>query len=332
MRWMLYIVSFLYKLLIVGKSFLYKYKILKSYQFEIPIISIGNLTLGGTGKTPMTQWLFKQLILMGKHPCIITRGYNRKSTNLFFVNNNNSNYTVNEIGDEPLMMSKKIKNIQMVVNDNKIKAIEAAINSLDIDLIILDDGFQSLYIDRVFDIVMINGGKNSREYDLFPLGNSREPITNIGRANAVVINKGDSSSFINKICRRKNVDVFKANNMFSCVNHRDEKIKDLSRLNFVVVCGIGDPNFFIEAIKDHNINMKRKMIYKDHYNYTANDMKKIYRVMDDCGCNAILTTWKDYYKLNYFNTKNKRVIILDMKLEFNENSLLQMINVAINEN
>ena len=107
----LYPFSLVYKLGIYCRVLLYKYKIFKSYNFNVPVISIGNITMGGTGKTPMTLWLFNQLILKNKKPCIITRGYNRQSKELIIINKDNTNYTAGEIGDEPLMMLKKNKNI-----------------------------------------------------------------------------------------------------------------------------------------------------------------------------------------------------------------------------
>ena len=329
----LYPLSLIYNCGVSLRALLYKYKILKSYDFNIPIISIGNITMGGTGKTPMTMWLFNELVKKSRKPCIISRGYNRQSKKLIVINKNYSNYTAKEVGDEPLMMINKIKNIQMVINNNKIKAIEAAMKNLDIDTIILDDGFQSRYINRSFDIVMINAKEKDNHYNLFPMGAAREPLENINRASALITNRGNinSDSDIYNICLDNNINIFPAQNIFSMVDENNKTIDNFENICGISVCGIADSASFLNTLNNYKIDISAQFIKQDHYDYKAKDLSKIYKSMEKNNCNTIITTWKDYYKIYPLNINNKKILILDMKLNFSDNTLLSMIDKAIDE-
>ena len=331
MKILYYLLSLIYQLGIYSRNLLYELNILKSHNFKIPIISIGNITMGGTGKTPMTLLIFNQLILNNKKPCIVTRGYNRKSKELIVIDKNSKNYTIDQIGDEPLMMLKKNQAIQMVVYHNKIQAIQEAINQLDIDTIILDDGFQSLYISRDIDIVMINANQKNNQYNLFPLGNAREPIKNIKRADVVITNRGDVSSNIKNICVNNNIKSFQADNLFTVVGKDNTSIDSFDDWRVMAVCGIADPESFLNALIDLNIDVGGEFVVGDHYHYKADDINKIYQQMQEKECNTIITTWKDYYKIHPLNIGGRKIIILDMKLEVKGNEFFSIINERVND-
>ena len=124
----------------------------------MPIISVGNIEHGGTGKTPMIAWLIKELQLKNKKICVVTRGYGRNNSETIVINHDKQ-YTVDEIGDEPYALLKEFPNMPMVISNNKIEAINVIINNQKPDIILLDDGFQSIYIKRDLDIVMVNQKK-----------------------------------------------------------------------------------------------------------------------------------------------------------------------------
>tara|TARA_Y100001968_G_scaffold314564_1_gene340106 strand:+ start:2356 stop:3339 length:984 start_codon:yes stop_codon:yes gene_type:complete len=323
----LYPISLIYQLIVELRNLLYDFKILKTYIFPIPIISIGNIVMGGTGKTPMSLWLFNQLILKNKKPCIISRGYNRQSKDLVIIDGYDEKWTIRDIGDEPLMMLNKNKNIKMVICRNKIKGIQSAINSLDIDIIILDDGFQSRYIHKNLDIIMMKQQKNY----LFPAGYLRESMSNLKRADIIIENNIISNEAIKKLCINNNIQTIHAKPTFQLIDEKYQVIKQYDDLNTIAVCGIGDPNSFLQAIYNYNINIQEKYIVADHYNYQSKDMNDIYAKMKNKNCNAIITTWKDYYKINALNLKNKKIIILDMNLKIEDVSLFDAINKVTND-
>ena len=173
------IIQFIFYVVAEIRIKLFQNKILKTHTFEIQIISIGNIAMGGTGKTPMTSWLVEYLQSIGKKPCIVTRGYNRVNNKMIIVNSREKKpYSVQDLGDEPFSLWKKHLDISMVVGKNKIKAIDSVVKLLDCDVVILDDGFQSLYIKRDLDIVMINAQQ--------PKSLMREKLSNLKRSDIVV--------------------------------------------------------------------------------------------------------------------------------------------------
>ena len=294
---------------------LYDWGILKSYSFGVPVISIGNISMGGTGKTPMVGWVVNQILLHNKKPCVITRGYNRKSNKMIIINNNENNkYTLDQLGDEPFSLLKEYPNITMVIGDNKVEAINVAVNELDIDVVILDDGFQSLYIKRDLDVVMINAGDKSLV--------TRESLSSVSRSDVIIFKPFEGCSFknyrkiLNKI-RGEKILKIRAQALFSIEGGNNMSgIKKTEPM--IAVCGIGDSVSFKKSLINNNIIIKELLTYGDHYNYTADDMRFIYNKMTINDCQTIITTTKDYYKLNVLNKSNKKIIMLKIKFDFLE--------------
>jgi len=291
---------------------LYEYNFFKTYSFNIPVISIGNISMGGTGKTPMVAWIVDQLLFLNKKPCVITRGYNRKSNKMIMINNNKYNhYTLDEVGDEPFYLLKEYPNISMVVGNNKMAAINLAINKLDIDVIVLDDGFQSLYIKRDLDVVMIN----INDCNII----NRENFSALNRADVVIFKPCDRSlgDYYKKLNKMNNKKILKmvAKALFSIEDgHNVNNIKKIGAT--VAVCGIGDSASFKKSLINNNIMIGEFLSYGDHHNYTIDDMKFIYNKMKESNCQTIITTTKDFYKLNALNKKNKKIVVLKMKFDF----------------
>jgi len=306
---------------------LYKYKIFKTHTFKVPIISVGNIESGGTGKTPMVSSLIKILESKNKKVCVISRGYGRKSNQTIIIDHNKK-YTLNEVGDEPFALLKENPNISMVIGDNKIKAIKMAIKKINIDVIILDDGFQSLYIKRDLDIVMVAHNKQF----------SREPYSALRRADAIITKPiSGLTRDIKSLLIKNNLDdlkipLFYPRAIITLEDNQggiDVEIMGPS----IGVCGIAGPNSFREALltdKDDDykiyrsnlekIIIKKILTYKDHHNYSENDMKHIYENMQEYGCKSIITTTKDYDKLVKLNIKNIKIYKLKFEYDIPENN------------
>ena len=282
---------------------LYKLNIISKQSFDVPVVSIGNIAMGGTGKTPMVVWLCQELISSNIRPCIITRGYKRKSSDMIIVGQNEkNNYIVDDLGDEPFDLLKKLPGVSMVVHKNKSEAIKTATDVLDIDVIILDDGFQSLYINRDINIALLNH-KNKNMLN-------REPYHGLKRADVIVFNDGinlsNFKSFINqKIGGRKILQLTMRKKPF---------INQKNKLNapLLAVSGIANSNSFYSSLVDQKINVVKHLQYKDHHNYSKKDMNKIYQFVKQNKCEGIITTSKDYYKLKKLNTKNIKIYRLDI--------------------
>ena len=321
---MIRFISYIYCLLMHCRATLYRYQILKTHKFDVPIVSIGNIVMGGTGKTPMVSWLINQCKKNNIETCIITRGYKRKNKEMFVLDGNNTTnqpYNSKQIGDEPLLLLNRHPNIKMVIHNNKIQSIKAAIEKLNVDIIILDDGFQSIYVQRDLDIVMMNSDTSKKDLQIIPRGKSRESYKQLKRADFIVINNNDllesDEGVINKI-NNLNIPTICAQKQYAI---KDENNKIISTINdlgeLVAICGIGHPHSFLNALKQQNLKIKKQLIYRDHYQYTQRDVRRIYNIMHELQINTIITTSKDYYKLQSLNHENKKIIILDMELKIN---------------
>ena len=316
---------------------LYRNHILKKNHFDIPIISVGNIVVGGTGKTPMVSWLINHCENNNIQACIITRGYKRKNKEMLVIDGNNKKnqlYSSKQIGDEPLLLLNRHPNIKMVIYDNKIKSIKTAIEKLDVDIIILDDGFQSIYVKRDLDIVMMNADTSKRDLQIIPRGKSRESYRQLQRADFIIMHNNDlvehDKGAMNKI-NSQNIPTIYTQKQYTV---KDENNKIISNINglgeLIAVCGIGHPSSFLTALKQQNLNIKKQLIYGDHHQYTERDAQIIYNAMKEFQINTIITTSKDYNKLQSVNCENKKIIVLDMKLKINNaNSLITKINKLI---
>tara|TARA_Y100000766_G_scaffold158512_1_gene136287 strand:- start:160 stop:897 length:738 start_codon:yes stop_codon:yes gene_type:complete len=224
---------------------------------------------------------------------------------MIIVNPNKKNkYIVDDIGDEPFDLLKKLPRISMVVHKNKSVAIKTAINVLDIDVIILDDGFQSLYIGRDIDVVLLNH-KNKNILN-------REPFGGLKRADVVVFNDGINlskfKSFINqKIDRDKTLQL-------TMRKKASINLKKKPSAPLLAVSGIANSDSFYTSLIDQNIKVVKHLKYKDHHNYSKKDINKIYEFIEKMGCEGIITTSKDYYKLKQLNIKNITMYRLDIDL------------------
>ena len=324
------IIQFIFYVVAEIRIKLFQNKILKTHTFEIPIISIGNIAMGGTGKTPMTSWLVEYLQSIGKKPCIVTRGYNRVNNKMIIVNpREKKSYSVQDLGDEPFSLWKKHLDISMVVGKNKIKAIDSVVKLLDCDVVILDDGFQSLYIKRDLDIVMINAQQ--------PKSLMREKLSNLKRSDIVVFKNFVIESLpspkITNIIKQWGGLQFITKNITSC------DLLENFQGSLFAVCGIADPSSFMNSLEKNKISINGFLHYGDHHNYSDIDIKNIIQQMKAKNSLAIITTNKDCYKLEKIKKYNIKIFVLDYKIEFindqipynNQSEFIGLINDTINE-
>ena len=286
----------------------------------------------------MVSWLIQEMLEIGKTPCIITRGYNRQSKKDIIIDQNKK-YTVNEIGDEPWQLLNIYPNIEMIVSNNKINAINIASNNNKIDVVILDDGFQSLYIKRDLDIVMINQKSLVNNFYMFPYGDARENQRALNRADCVIYTKGsvynnikNDKNLIIWECKKNNIPEFEALESYFLDDSSGEKI--LNNKNMISICGIGDAESFVIALDLMKVNRIKDIKYNDHFIYTINEGHILLKEIQSFGCDSIITTEKDYEKIRLLKLKNINIIILKMNFVIKEkNELMTLIkNKIFHEN
>ena len=303
----------------------YDFRLLKSYSFSTPIISIGNLSAGGTGKTPMVEFLIDSL--KNKYKIgVLSRGYKRKSRGFILASAVDD---TKSIGDEPFQYYSKFKNIMVAVDEKRKRGITNLIN-LGADLIILDDAFQHRRVSPSYSIILSDYSNLFIHDSLMPLGSLRECKSGYQRANSIIItkcpenfSKNEMKNLTKKINLKSNQHIFfskiiYSNHLFSKTN--SIKISKFSNKKVRVVTGIVNSKVLIKYLEDKGLVVSHTE-FSDHYNYRYIDLIKF---KDE----IIITTEKDYVKLKNFNLKN--LYFIQIKIEvFGKDDLMEIVNSKI---
>ncbi len=304
---LLYILSLVYGLAIFIRGILYALRIFRSHRVSLKVISIGNLTLGGTGKTPFSIALANILESELKVPtALLIRGYG---------------------WDEQALLKKRLPDIPILVGEDRVKSAHKAIRLYGSQFAILDDGFQHWELDRDIDIVLIDSGRSFGNGQLFPRGVLREPKSALKRADVVVFTKTN----------KKATDLSTTKDMISGINkdvvfleavhkplhihdpkaRKDRELSYLSGKKVVLVSSIGDPDYFNQTVRDLGATILDHMVFSDHYNFKLRDVE---RIIKNCGAKTpdlIVTTEKDAVKFARmsFSFGNQTIMTLVINME-----------------
>jgi len=264
-------------------------------KFPIPIICVGNIYLGGTGKTPLALEIFKIIKSSGKNPGFVKKGYD---------------YLYDEI-----QMLEKIGKIYL--NKNRKEAISSLI-SLKHDVAILDDGFQDFSIKKDFSILCFNSRQLIGNGFLIPSGPLRESFKSIKRAECIFINGDRNVQFEKKINKiNKNVKIFYS-------KYKIKNIENFKNKEIIAFAGIGNPSNFFDLLKENKINVKKTYSFPDHHNYSQKDFDEI---IGDSHI-KIVTTEKDYYRMNDKQKLSCDYIEVALEIE-NKNEFINLIKNKI---
>ena len=263
----------------------------KVQNFKIPVICVGNIYIGGTGKTPLCISIAKELLLKGRNPAIIRKYYKSHK-------------------DEHELIKRNFANL--VLNSNRYNAILDAENEK-FDSVILDDGYQDYKIKKNLNILCFNSNQLVGNGFIIPAGPLRESLDAIKKAQIIVINGERNSLFEKKILGiNKDLDIFYSS--YNPVNVEKFKQKKL-----LAIAGIGNPENFFKLISQYNLKIERKMVFPDHYSFSFNQIKKIVEEAKKENL-QIITTEKDYYKIKEFNINEieylKVDLVINKKKEF----------------
>lgn len=308
MRILLLPFSFLFRIIVFVRNALYNNGILKTKHLNTKVISVGNISAGGTGKTPFVELIAHYLLQKGKFIVIILKGYKREQDDIKIVevgfNNDDGKLSTEALGDEAFLLLENLAAEKdgrglIVVGDDKTKAAKLAVSKFKPELIIIDDGFQHRKLARDLDIVIINPGTDKY---MLPAGNLREPYGNMNRANIVVINNKFNHNAVTE--NTKNLPRMVCSYEFEgFYNVKNEK-KELPGNEAIVFCGIGKPESLLKLLKQQNISVKKLMIFPDHHSFTNSDIIKITEAFNLSGANCIITTQKDVVRI-----KNSELVL-----------------------
>jgi tetraacyldisaccharide 4'-kinase len=251
---------------------------------QTPVISIGALTMGGAGKTPMVAHLARRLRDMGKNPAILTRGYKRVSMEPIVIVPRGGSAKVELTGDEAQILVRR-GDAHVGIGANRYEVGRRMEKELAPDVFLLDDGFQHVQLHRDHDVVLIDAD-DPEAGGLFPAGRLREPMSALQRATEVVITRGDRgiAGVLAPMFRSRVVPMEWANG-------------EPGVAVAAAFCGLGDPRSFWRTLEEQRVNAKIRIAFADHHTYSVDDLKHLAKAARDAGAETLVTTEKDAMNL-----------------------------------
>jgi len=328
LRFLLGIAAIGYLLAVRFRNMLYSKGLLKMHKVDATVLCVGNITVGGTGKTPLVVWLCKLIAQQYKY-AILTRGYKA---------------TQNHI-DEPAMLAESCPEAEVIVNPDRVAGATEAIEKYTADVLVMDDGFQHRRLARDLDIIAIDATQPFGFGKLLPAGLLREPVSSLNRANAAVITRCDQVtevqlSELEQILRATNPDMVIAKSTHTPVyakskDNEEISIGQLKGKKIFAFCGIGNPDAFLNTVNNLGANVAGSKIYDDHYHYTNASLAEISEHGKELDVDLILTTQKDWTKviskLELQNSKSKSYppfahLKIEIKFLAGQDKLTALIN------
>ena len=304
------VASYLYMALAAANNFFYNAGLFKSYRAAPLVISVGNITLGGTGKTPFTVMLAKRLSGKAKKAAVLIRGYGE---------------------DEWKMLENKLKglDVEVFVGRDRVKTAGEA-DRRGADTLILDDGFQHRRLKRDLDIVLLDSANPFGNRRIFPRGILREPPANLKRAGLIVLTKTDKENS-NVAAVEKELKKIAPHVPVARAFHRPEGLfelwkgarRDIAALKGKRVCifsAICDPGYFRHSVEKAGANVCREFVFPDHYSYGAEDLKRIFLKCKLENIDTVITTEKDAVKLRGFSDARDflKILVLSVEIEITD--------------
>ena len=300
----LYLASLLYGLAIFIRKILYKAHLFNTSKAPLKVISVGNITLGGTGKTPFTIALAKILEEdLKKNVCVIIRGYG---------------------WDEQEMLKRNLSDVPVLVGEDRTRCANKAVKLYGSDTAILDDGFQHWELARDLDIVLVDSRNPYGNAHLFPRGVLRETKRSLERAGVIVFTKNNGAGGMDSI--KDDVRAINNRAIFVEAKHvpkhlyegRARRIHDLSDIvskRVVLLSSIGDPAYFEETVRSLGADVVTHIVFPDHHDYRKSDIDRVTAVCDEKHFDFIITTEKDIVKLNRLGLFIGSYILLTLAVE-----------------
>jgi tetraacyldisaccharide 4'-kinase len=311
----LFPLALIYWGVIYWRNLFYKYGFFISRRLPCHVISIGNITVGGTGKTPTVIFLADYLQQKGKRVAILSRGYGRVTKGTLLVSDGNGpKVTWEESGDEPFLMAKKLTQIPVVVDEDRFRGGTFLMQQFNPDIILLDDGFQHRGLERDLDLILVNSGDKSFNHKLLPYGLLREPWTNINRGDAVILTKTNLKKpkpFLIRKIKESGLPILLSTSHASISTLSPENPSSFENKKVFIVSAIGDSSGFNQTVINFGCIISGEKVFSDHYHYTQSDWINVEALSADA--DYILTTEKDWVKIEYFSF-TKPVIVVGIEI------------------
>jgi tetraacyldisaccharide 4'-kinase len=316
---------------------------LRTHKLGLPVISVGNLTTGGTGKTPLVEWIGRELARTGKRVCILTRGYGRDKPGARVVVSDGRQILSDaaEAGDEPLLLAESLKGLAAVISDaDRVAAAGWAVDNLHSEVFVLDDGFQHLRLARNLNILTIDAANPWGNRKLLPAGILRESPTELARADCVVITRTDEATAVAElrseiVALNHEIPIFSSRMRVSGIRDVHSQLvqssivqKEIRGSTISAFCGIGNPESFFSLLRRAGYQPAYTQAFRDHHTYTQSDLDRVVRKSVARSAQILLTTAKDEVKLRSLTSRLPCYAVeIEIEIE-NEERLKALIAAA----
>ena len=338
--------SVLYGAATRARLLLYRAGALPVARVEVPVISVGNITAGGTGKTPLVEWLARALAHEGRRVCILTRGYGRIDVRRRVIVSDGEQILAGarEGGDEPRLLAENLRGLAAVISDaDRASAARWAIKNLRSDVFILDDGFQHLRLARDLNILTLDATDPWGGAKLLPGGRLREPLSELKRADAIVITRAELAPDIEDVRARAVRLNDKCPVFIARTNTRrivllagsppresasEDEINNVPQ-PLAAFCAIGNAQAFFAHARREGLTLSYTRAFADHHVYTQREIDECVREAARHGAQALLTTAKDAVKLRALNF-SLRCYVMEVALTFDdERAMLTILHETL---
>jgi tetraacyldisaccharide 4'-kinase len=310
LRLLLRFISWPYGFSVWFRNLLYDRGLLPSIAAAVPIISVGNITTGGTGKTPLVIWLCRYLEEKGLRCAILTRGYKTEQ---------------GQMSDEPALLAKACPKTTVIVDRDRASGAEKAIGQYGAAVLVLDDGFQHRRLERDLNILTLDATCPFGYGHILPAGFLREPLSGVRRASLIVITRYDqvdteAMQMLEEqlTALAPEVPVVKAVHQHTHAVTFGSKVLPLDSLRgkrAFVFCGIGNPEAFVNHVQHNQINVVGTQLFNDHHPYTLDNLKAILNAAKKCDAEIVLCTQKDWVKTALLNPDRPEIPLAFLAME-----------------
>ena len=308
-RWWLMWAAIPYGMVARLRALLYDWGWFAQRRLPVPVLSVGNLTLGGTGKTPVVIMLVDWLLAQGKRVAILSRGYRRTSTASYVLVSNGERLLVgpSEAGDEPFLMAQRCPKAIVAVGADRYELGDWVLARFPVDCLVLDDGFQHLGLYRDVNLLLVDATDVEGLAALVPAGRLREPLRAAARATAIMVTRADVPAQVTEVCRKLKAArgsmpdpiqaVFRPESLVSVMAGASQPLSWSKGKTALLCSGVGHAGSFRSLVERIGIRILDEIAYADHHAYTNQDIERLNARAVELQAELIVTTEKDACKL-----------------------------------
>jgi tetraacyldisaccharide 4'-kinase len=314
-----------YRAALTARSASYRIGLLSTRGLPVPVISVGNVTVGGSGKTPLTEVVALALREMGARPAIISRGYGRRTRGVRIVADDGGlRLGARDGGDEPVLLAERLPGVPIVVGESRYDAGAVAVGTCGAGALVLDDGFQHMTLYKDLEIVVVSGSGPWGNGRLFPRGSLREPLSALKRAGLVVVTNPPTAASMSDIAhtlRRRGSSaavlsgVYRPTALRRGDHVRPEAPEALRGRKVLLLAGLAAPGGFVSTAESLGAEMAGLAEFPDHHWYTPGDLARVAARVRETGAEAVLTTEKDWVRLRGMPVGDVPFWVLSVRLD-----------------